>query len=360
MNIRELKLTIRALVDGYNDDGEGGVVGYGGRLDIRPAYQREFVYNDKQRDAVINTIQDGLPLNTMYWADIGDDRFEIIDGQQRTVSICRYVKGDFSVDDIAFHNLQEDQKNDILNYELMVYACSGTDSERLKWFKTINIAGAVLTNQELRNAVYHGSWVSDAKKYFSRSGCPAHMIGSKYLKGSSIRQEYLETAIKWINDNDVEGYMSEHQHDKSAVALWSYFSSVIDWVKATFPKYRREMSGVEWGPLYNEFKDADLDSAALEDEAKRLFLDDDVSRKSGIYAYLLDEDERHLNIRAFTSAMKAEAFERQDGFCPSCEGQFDIEEMEADHIDPWSAGGKTDSENCQMLCKPCNRRKSDK
>jgi len=202
----------------------------------------------------------------MYWADIGNDRFEIIDGQQRTVSIYQYVKGEFSIEGLAFHNLQNDQKDAILNYELIVYTCSGTDSERLDWFKVINIAGEILSDQELWNAVYHGPWVSDAKKYFSRPNCPAHSIGSNYLIGTSIRQDYLETAIEWINDGDVEGYMSAHQHDSSAVALWNYFRSVIDWVKATLPKYRKEMKGVAWGPFYNQFKDADLDPDTLEAE----------------------------------------------------------------------------------------------
>lgn len=360
MKIRERKLTVRELVENYSDDGDGGVRGYGGKLDIRPAYQREFVYDDKQRDAVIRTLREGLPLNTMYWADIGNGRFEIIDGQQRTISVCQYVTGGFSIDGLAFHNLQNDQKDDILNYELMVYTCSGTDSERLDWFKVINIAGAVLTDQELRNAVYHGPWVSDAKKYFSHPNCPAYGIGRKYLKGSPIRQDYLETAIKWINDADVESYMSAHQHDNSAVALWNHFRSVIDWVIATFPKDRDEMKGVAWGPLYNKFAKEDLDPALLEAEIKRLLMDDDVTRKAGVYSYVLDADERHLSIRAFTDAMKREAFERQDGVCPICNEQFDIGQMEGDHITPWSEGGKTVAENCQMLCKPCNRRKSNK
>ncbi|MBC6403161.1 MAG: DUF262 domain-containing protein [Hyphomonadaceae bacterium] len=359
MKISERKLTVRDLVDGYRDDGDGGIRGYGGKLDIRPAYQREFVYGRKQRDAVIETVRRGLPLNTMYWADIGHNRFEIIDGQQRTISICQYVNGDFSIDGLAFHNLQADQRDHILDYGLMVYTCSGTDSERLEWFRVINTAGAVLTDQELRNAVYHGPWVSDAKRYFSRPGCPAYGIGGKYLKGSAIRQDYLETAIRWINDGDVENYMSEHQHDNTAVALWNVFRSVIDWVQATFPEYRKEMKGLDWGPLYNRFRDTDPDPVMLEAEVRRLLMDDDVTRKSGIYSYVLDGDERHLNIRAFTRAMKVEAFERQGGMCPRCNEPFDMGRMEGDHITPWSGGGKTVPDNCQMLCKPCNRRKSN-
>ena len=363
MNINPITITVRELVNGYEDDNEGGVRGYGGNLDIRPPYQREFVYTGKERDAVVETVYGEHPLNVMYWAKRSDGTFEIIDGQQRTISICQYVEGDFAIqvghipEVRAFHNLQQDEREKILNYKLMVYVCIGTDSERLKWFETINIAGAVLTKQELRNAVYHGSWVSDAKSYFSRPGCPAYAVGSKYLKGKVNRQHYLETAIRWINDGDIEGYMSEHQLDKKAVALWNHFRSVIDWVNATFTTYRKDTKGVDWGPLYNSFKDADLDPAFLESETKRLIMDDDVQRKAGIYPYLLDDDERHLSLRTFLPAMMTETFERQGRVCPLCKETFDIDEMEGDHIDPWTKGGKTTVDNCQMLCKPCNRRK---
>ena len=360
MKIVHRNVTVRELTKGYKDDGDGGVIGYGGHLDIRPPYQREFVYSNQQREAVIRTIKGEFPLNVMYWADRGEGRYEIIDGQQRTISICQYVAGDFSLDDVAFHNLQADQKEHILNYKLMVYLCSGTDSERLAWFKIINIAGAKLTDQELRNAVYHGSWLTDAKRYFSRRDGPAYGLGKYYLAGSPIRQDYLETVLKWINDGKIELYMSEHQHDKTAVELWNYFRSVIDWVKETFTIYRKEMKGIGWGPLYNQFKDNDLDPAVLEEETSRLMMDDDVTNNRGIYSYLLTHEEKHLNIRAFTSAMKRAAYERQKGKCKSCKKPFDISKMEADHIDPWSKGGRTIPENCQMLCKPCNRRKSDK
>ena len=357
MRIQLREVTIGELAAGYSDNGEGGVVGYGGKLDVRPPYQREFIYGDAQRNAVIETVRQRFPLNVMYWAAREDGTFEIIDGQQRTVSICQYVSGAFSIDGLAFHNLQDDEKEQILDYRLMVYTCTGTDSERLRWFETINIAGKVLTAQELRNAVYHGSWVSDAKAYFSRPGCPAYSIANKLLNGSAIRQDYLETAIKWINDGNVEDYMSRHQQDKSAVDLWNHFRSVVDWTNATFTTYRKEMKGVEWGSLYNQFKGEALDPAALEEETARLMMDDDVTRKSGVYPYLLTRDERHLNIRAFTPAMKREAFERQGGTCPICKGTFAISEMDGDHIEPWSGGGKTNTDNCQMLCKPCNRSK---
>ena len=360
MEIDERKITVRDLTDGYTDDGESGVTGYGGKLDVRPPYQREFIYKPRQRDAVIDTIQRGFPLNVMYWADRGDGTFEIIDGQQRTISIAQYVIGDFSFGELYFENLPSDRQAQILDYELMVYQCSGTDSQKLDWFRTINIAGERLNDQELRNAVYAGPWVSDARRYFSRNGCPAHGKGSAYLKGSSIRQDYLETAIKWISSGKIEDYMGRRQHEPTAVALWNHFQSVIDWVEAIFPVKRPAMKGVDWGGLYNRHKETALDPVALEAAAKRLMQDDDVTRKSGVYAYLLDGDEHHLSIRAFEPGMKAKAFERQGGICPLCNETFSIGEMEGDHIDPWSQGGRTVAENCQMLCRPCNRRKGSK
>ena len=360
MKIELREVPVRELVEDYRDDGEGGVVGYGGKLDIRPPFQREFVYKDKQRDAVINTIQSDFPLNVMYWAVREDGNYEIIDGQQRSISIAQYVKGDFSFNELYFVNLPSDKQDQILNYKLMVYVCSGTDSEKLGWFRTINIAGVKLTDQELRNAVYAGSWVSDAKRYFSRNGAPAYKIGNDYLTGSQIRQGYLEAAIKWFSDGNIEEYMGQNQHTPTAVALWSYFQSVISWVEATFTRKRPKMKGVDWGSLYNEYKDVVLDPTAIEAETAKLVMDDDISNKAGIYPYLLTRDEKYLNIRGFTPAMKQKAYELQDGICILCNKEFQIYQMEADHITPWIEGGKTNEENCQMLCRECNRRKSSK
>ncbi|MBR5911551.1 MAG: HNH endonuclease [Bacteroidales bacterium] len=290
-------------------------------------------------------------------------QFEIIDGQQRTISICQYVNGDFAFNFRYFHNLQPDEQEQILNYELQVYICSGSDSEKLKWFKTINIAGKELTEQELRNAVYSGSWVSDAKRYFSKNGAPAAKIGGDYLTGSAIRQDYLETAISWISDGNVEVYMSNHQHDPSAAPLWQFFQSVITWIETSFrpTKERKKiMKGVDWGMLYKQYKDQVFDFKAVDDEVKRLILDDDVTKKTGIYPYILTRKEKYLSIRAFTDAQKMAAYERQMGFCDDCGQHFDLSQMEADHITPWHLGGKTVAENCQMLCRDCNRRKSGK
>jgi len=360
MNIDLKEITVRDLTNGYEDNQEDGVIGFGGKLDIRPPYQREFIYKDKQRNAVIDTITKNFPLNVMYWAVRKDGNFEIIDGQQRTVSICQYVNNDFSINGMAFHNLQKDKQEQILDYELMVYFCEGPDSERLEWFKTINIAGEELTDQELRNAVYSGTWVTDAKKYFSKTNCVAYQIGSDYLNGSPIRQDYLETAIKWFSVGRIEDYMSEHQHDQNANDLWIYFQSVMTWVSTTFKKKRKFMKGVDWGTLYNNYKDEKLNTEEIEEETAKLILDDDVTKKSGIYPYILTRDEKYLSIRAFSDAIKQKVYERQKGICPKCRKYWEIEEMEADHITPWHEGGKTIEENCQMLCKDDNRRKSGK
>lgn len=360
MKIELREITVKELTDGFQDNAEAGVIGYGAKLDIRPPYQREFIYKDKQRDAVIDTITKEFPLNVMYWAVREDGDFEVIDGQQRTISICQYVNGDFSIKGLAIHNLQNDKKEQILGYKLMVYLCSGTDSEKLEWFKTINIAGEKLTEQELRNAVYAGTWVSDAKRYFSKNGCAASGIASDYLTGSANRQEYLETAVEWISEGEIEDYMSKHQHDPNALALWTYFQAVITWVKGTFPKHRKEMKGIDWGLLHNKYKDVVYDTGKLENQVAALMTDEDVTKKSGIYPYVLTGEEKYLNIRAFSDNQKREAYERQKGICIKCGEHFELNGMEADHITPWHEGGKTTAENCQMLCKDDNRKKSGK
>ena len=364
MQIEQRKVTVREVTEGYFNDAEEGVTGYDDRLDIRPKYQREFVYKDNQRDEVIRTVMRRLPLNVMYWCRTGQDTYEVLDGQQRTISLCEYVDGTFSVDDKYFYNLPSDQQDQILDYELFVYVCDGTDSEKLDWFKIINIAGERLTDQELRNAVYAGSWVSDAKRYFSKTGCAADTLAGDYLKGASIRQEYLETAISWAAAGDgetIEGYMAKHQKEPTAQALWSYFRSVIEWVEAIFPKKRKEMKGLAWGLFYNEHgKRTDLDPKKLELEVQRLLGDEDVTKKSGIYEYLLTGSERDLSIRAFDRRDALAAYEKQHHKCAICGEEFEFEEMQADHIKPWSKGGHTTPENCQMLCRDCNLKKSNK
>jgi len=365
MKIELQRIKIRDLVDGYVNNEEEGVVGYGGRLDIRPKYQREFVYDDKKQAAVIDTIFKGYPLNVMYWVAKEDGTFELLDGQQRTLSICSYYVGEFfiTLDGTlkSFFNLASDEKQRFLDYELMVYVCSeGTASERIAWFKTINIAGVELNNQEILNAEYSGEWLTAAKRRFSKTGCVAFKLGKDYMNGNPIRQDYLETVLRWISGGKIEEYMANHQHDKNADAEWQYFQMVISWVKALFPKTRKEMKSVDWGTLYNKYKDKPFSATELEERVAELMMDDDVTRKSGIYPYLITGDERCLSIRAFTDKMKREAYERQGGVCPVCGNHFEIEEMEGDHITPWHAGGPTIAANCQMLCKADNRRKGGK
>jgi len=360
MKIELKKITVKELSKDYADNEEEGVFGYGGRLDIRPPYQREFIYKEKQRDAVIHTIINKFPLNVMYWAVRNDDSFEIIDGQQRTISVCQYVNGDFSYDSMYFHNLKNNEQKQILDYELMIYLCSGTDKERLEWFKTINIAGERLTSQELRNAVYSGPWVSDAKRHFSKRRCAAYGIAKDYVSGSPIRQDYLETAIRWISKSDIEEYMAKHQHYQNASMLWNHFQGIINWIEATFKTKRKPMKSVDWGPLYDKYKDALLDTDEIENETKKLMKDDDVTKKHGIYPYILTRAEKYLQIRVFTETMKQTAYELQNGICAKCKKEFDFSKMEADHIKPWHEGGKTIQENCQVLCKDCNRKKSGK
>lgn len=366
MDIKLHEIPVREVVEGYKDSAENGVTGYSGRLNIRPAFQREFIYNGKQRDEVIHTVMHDFPLNVMYWVKSDDGNFEILDGQQRTISICQYVTGDFSimVDGMPrkFDNLTQTEQKQILDYSLMIYICEGTDKEKLDWFKIINIAGEQLTAQELRNAIYTGEWLTEAKKYFSKTQCPAYQTASEHLNGSAIRQNYLETAIRWLaarDGNEIEDYMSVHQHDTNCNELWLYFQTVINWVKVVFPKYRKEMKGLDWGIFYNKYGAGKYDAKQLEARIVELMEDEDVSKQSGIYEFLLDGDERHLNIRTFTPQMARAAYERQKGTCPKCNKHFEIGEMQADHIIPWSKGGRTTADNCQMLCADCNRRKSD-
>jgi hypothetical protein len=363
MKITLHTITIGELVKNYSDNDEGGVTGFDGKLDIRPPYQREFCYSDAQQQAVMDTVTKNFPLNTMYWVVRDDGRYEVLDGQQRTISICRYVNGVFSHNLRYFTNLQPNEKEEILNYELQVYFCEGTASEKLEWFKTINIAGEKLTAQEIRNAVFAGSWTSEAKKIFSKSNCAAKLLGDKYVNGNPIRQELLETVLGWYvgkDDKLICNYMGQHQNDSNANELWVYFQIVIAWVKALFPTYRKEMKGIDWGMLYNQYHDNDYDPEKLESEIIELIDNEEVTNHKGIYYYLFDRKVSHLSLREFDDKMKRKKYEEQGGICPLCKKHFDITEMEGDHIIPWSRGGKTVYENLQMLCRVCNNTKSNK
>ncbi|EJE1582940.1 DUF262 domain-containing protein [Campylobacter upsaliensis] len=391
MQIDKTEIRIKELVAGYTRDEESSqIVAYAdssgvARLNIRPKYQREFVYKEAQRNAVIDTILKGFPLNIMYWVKNVDSsaecEYEVLDGQQRTISICEYVKGSFSIQwndkSQYFHTLSKDLQEKFLDYKLNVYVCQGSESEKLEWFKTINIAGETLTNQELRNAVYASVWLSDAKRRFSKEKGVAVLKGAKYLNGSALRQEFLESAIAWKvdsrKDEKICEYMAKNAKDsKNADELWEYFAKVIDWVEMKFEKYRKEMKGLEWGLFYNTYKDKPLDAKELESKVIELMQDDEVGSKKGVYSYLLSGDEKHLSLRAFSESVKRAVYEKQGGVCANSDGhikgvkcpheneKLELEQMEADHILAWSKGGKTEKENCQMLCRECNRKKSAK
>lgn len=377
MQITETKVTVADLTKGYNDDGDGGVVGFNRKLTIRPSFQREFCFSDKQRNAVIDTVLKGFPLNIMYWSKTGDNTYEVLDGQQRTISLGQYLSGDFPIkvngNDKFFHNLTDTEKKQIENYELTIYICEGTEEEKLEWFKIINIAGETLTAQELLNATYTGPWLADAKNYFSKRNCVAGAMGDGYIKGNPIRQDYLEKVLSWIADRDGlesgQRYMAIHQHDKDANDLWLYYQSVINWAKMMFPTKRKGITDAqEWGMLYNKYHNNQYNSNTLEADIQKLLMDDDVTKNAGIIPYVLSDrtkhNEKYLSIRAFSEAQKRRAYEKQGHKCPFCvkagdDTEYAYEDMQGDHIIPWSQGGRTVDDNLQMLCQKCNNDKSN-
>lgn len=373
MTIKQISVTVRELTAGYVNNDEQGVRGYDGRLDIRPPYQREFIYNEKEQQAVIYTVLHGYPLNVMYWVKRSDDAecpYEVMDGQQRTLSLCEYVEGKFSVDFKAFFNQPEDIRRRILDYPLTVYVCEGEASEKLEWFKTINIAGKPLNDQEIHNAIYAGPFVSDAKRHFSKTGCAAARLAKDLVPGVPIRQDLLKTALEWMAEHETReghpqtrvGYMAQHQHDPNANNLWTYFQLVLHWAMTNFDmkRFRRIMKGVDWAKYYDRYKDQALDTAAIGQQISRLMRDSEIQRPTGIIPYVLTGDEHFLDLRAFPDDIKLAVWERQNHVCPLCHKAFDIALMEGDHITPWRDGGRTVIENCQMLCRECNRRKGAK
>lgn len=362
MKITKQEITVRELYDDYINDDENGVYAYGGKLCCRPPFQREYIYKDKQRDAVIETVRKGFPLNTMFWAQTTDKKgntvYELMDGQQRTLSIMEYVDGAFAINYQYFFNLTKPEQEQILDYKLDIYICDGDEKEKLDWFKVINIAGVKLTDQELLNAAYVGPWVMDAKRYFSKTNCPANTLAGDLMNGAPIRQDYLHTVLGWIADRDgieLGEYMAQHQLDNSAIDLWTYYQAVIDWVRYTFPHKRSIMKGVEWGLLYNRHHTQKYDPTDLEERIQSLIADKDVTNQKGIYEYVLSGNEKALNIRVFDERDKMRKYEEQKGICAHCGEHFEYKKMDGDHIKPWSQGGKTEYDNLQMLCIPCNR-----
>ncbi len=408
MSINLTQIKLRDLFDGYENSDEDGVVGYHGRLDIRPKYQREFIYGEKEQIAVVDTVKKGFPLNTMYWAVArdengdkilnadGEETYELMDGQQRTISICEFLNNHIVVNFQKFFNIQRstpDIAEKILDYELQVYICDGSVSDKLAWFKTINIAGKPLTEQELLNAQYVGEWLTKAKEYFSKTNCNAAELmvirgrkASDYMNGSPIRQDYLSTVLQWIADyqgltprsDEGDTYMANHQGDDTATEIKNYYTAVMEWVGSKFKVWRKEMKGLPWGLWYNKAQRGQctgrlIEKSAdeIEDEIKHLIEDDEIQTIKGIYEYLIDGEEKHLSLRAFDDKIKHRVYENQHHKCPYCDihrgghtypenkTEYEYGEMEGDHIVPWSQGGKTEESNCQMLCKWHNGHKSD-
>lgn len=370
LTIEEKKVTVGEIVKGYINNDDQGIRGYNGLLDIRPPYQREFIYNEQEQQAVITTVLNGYPLNIMYWVKRNEDAecpYEVMDGQQRTLSLCEYVAGKFAYDYMNFFNLPADVQKKILNYELTIYVCEGEESEKLEWFKTINIAGKPLNEQEIRNAVYAGPFVSDAKRYFSKTNCAAYRLGKDLVNGSPIRQDFFKKALEWIADHETRkgkpqsavGYMSVHQHDLNAMPIWTYFQTVLRWATDTFnmKKFKKIMKGLDWACFYDEYHEKALDIKAIEIQISELMGDDEIQKPQGIIPYVLTGSERYLDLRVFSDKIKLAVWEKQNHKCAICGKEFDYEMMEGDHIIPWCDGGRTTIENCQMLCRNCNRTK---
>lgn len=373
MEIIPKQIKVKDVFNGYADNGDDGVFAYGGKLAIRPPYQREFVYDDNQAEAVIQTVLKGFPLNVMYWVKTGTDTYEVLDGQQRTLSVMQYLSHKFSIsiDNKKYYwdALPDDKYNAIMDYDFMIYICEGEESEKLEWFKVVNIAGEKLSDQELRNSVYTGTWLSDAKRYFSKRNCAAKRLSDRYITGDPNRQELLEKALKGICElhgiKEITEYMAQHKSDADADELWQYFQDVFNWVGKIFPKYYADMKGLDWCHLYNKYHTIPYNSAVMNSEVKRLNEDEEVQKTKGIYEFLLCRETdpyagRLLNLRAFDKRDKIAAYSKQNGVCPICKKHFEFDEMEGDHIIPWSKGGQTVPDNCQMLCKSCNSKKTDK
>lgn len=373
MTIKQIEVTVRDITRGYVNNEEHGVRGYDGRLDIRPPYQREFIYNEKEQQAVITTVLNGYPLNVMYWVRRSEDAdcpYEVMDGQQRTLSLCEYVDGKFAYEFKNFFNQPKDIQERILNYPLTIYVCEGEASEKLEWFKIINIAGKPLNDQEISNAVYAGPFVTDAKRHFSKSNCGAYRLGKDLVSGTPIRQDFLKKALEWMADHETRqgkrqtaiGYMAQHQHDPNANNLWTYFQTVLNWAITNFDmkRFKKIMKGLDWAMLYDKYGSLTLDTVALGQRISTLMRDSEIQRQAGIIPYVLTGDEHYLDLRTFPEDIKLAVWEAQNHVCPHRGKEYDLEFMEGDHITPWRDGGRTVIENCQMLCKECNRRKGAK
>jgi hypothetical protein len=380
-------LTVANLCDGfvYNQLEGKGLFGLGGKLTIQPEYQRNYIYADnggKKEQAVIESLLKGYPLGLIYFNKVEKNRFEVLDGQQRITSIGRFVTNKFAIMDNGhpknFDSLAADQKARILGSTLLIYECEGTETEIKQWFQTINIAGVPLNQQELLNAIYSGPFVTRAKAEFSNGQNANIQKWSAYVKGSANRQDFLERALEWVSQGDIGGYMSRHRANDNINELKTYFNSVIDWVSSVFADVEKEMQGLEWGRLYEQYHSQSYDPAQVSGEVKRLYGDPYVKNRRGIFEYILggSQDSRLLDVRVFDDATKKSVYAKQttaakaEGIsnCPLCavghgankSRIWDFAEMDADHVAAWSKGGGSSAENCQMLCVTHNRAKGNK
>ena len=368
----------------YNELEGKGLFGLSGKLTIQPEYQRNFIYTKEGKEAaVIESILKGYPLGLIYFNTVGDDEFEVLDGQQRITSIGRFVSGKFAIKDgngdlQYFDAMAVDKKEKILETKLLIYECVGTESEIKEWFKTINIVGVPLKPQELLNAVYSGPFVTRAKEEFSNSQNANIQKWSAYILGSAHRQDFLERALDWVSDGNVGEYMSRHRKDEDITELKNSFNSVIDWISGVFSDVENEMRGLEWGRLYKTYHKQAYDPAKISENVQKLYADPYVKNRKGIFEFVLggSVDTKLLNVRVFDEATKKSVYKEQterakksnESNCPLCALGHDankdriwkMNEMDADHVTAWSKGGTTDIKNCQMLCKTHNRAKGNK
>ena len=368
----------------YNEYEGKGLFGLSGKLVIQPEYQRNYIYADGKKDvAVVQSLLNEYPLGLIYFVKVGEDKYEVLDGQQRITSFGRFVTNKFAIKDENgmqqnFGGLAENLRERILNAKLTIYVCEGEESEIKAWFKTINIVGVPLNEQELSNAIYSGPFVTKAKEEFSNSQNANVQKWSAYIAGDVLRQDFLRTALKWVSWGDIDGYMSRHRYDDNINELKAYFNSVIDWISSVFEETSKYMRGLEWGELYEKYHRQAYDSKAVSQKVRELMMDEAVNDRKGIYEYVLGrcQDTRLLNIRLFDDRIKKRVYLKQTeqakakgiSNCPLCviadgadKGRIWKEsEMDADHVSAWSRGGATDEANCQMLCKTHNRIKGNR
>lgn len=380
------EITVKDICEGfvYNELEGKGLFGLSGSLTIQPEYQRNYIYADGKRDvAVIQSILKGYPLGLIYFNKVNANAFEVLDGQQRITTLGRYVTNKFAVKDENgmeqyFSGIAKDKQTKILETKLLIYECEGSESEIKEWFKTINIAGVPLNNQELLNAVYSGPFVTLAKEEFSNSQNANIQKWSAYISGSANRQEFLERALEWVSNDNISDYMSKHRSDTNIKELKNYFNSVLDWVTSVFIDVESEMKGLEWGRLYESYHKTPYNPKTVSEQLKKIYADPYVKNRRGPFEYILggSTDTKLLEVRIFDEATKKTVYTKQTtesekisiSNCPLCAIGNDsnkskiwkLAEMDADHVSAWSKGGATDFKNCQMLCKTHNRAKGNK